>query len=453
VLVRLSTSNRLHAVKPTWQATLFTAGAGLLAAWLLFLLLAAPVAAQDVNTRQRQETGPGSWHRSRTIPASEITPELTAEQQRRIQQLESLGYVGGAEQATTTDIVTIHHPTLACPGFNFHTTGRAAEAYLRDMEGNVLHHWSKHFRDIWPDREIDVDKHHWRRIRLFENGDILVIWEGEGIAKLDRDSNVLWASPLRAHHDLEIMPDGTIYVLTRQAHIVPRIDTEKPVLEDFITLLDADGNELRSISLYECFENSRYQKPLRSRRYKTGNIFHTNSLRVLSGSCADKLSWDRAGNILTCFRALDCIASVDLENRKLVMFKRGDFSAQHDPRLLPSGNLLMFDNNRGGRESRVLEFNPTTWREVWRYEGDEFHPFYSQHCGLANRLPNGNTLIVEFGYGRAFETTTDGTIVWEFNNPDRSGDQDQYIATLCELIRLPLDYPLDWVQTPPETAD
>ena len=37
----------------------------------------------------------------------------------------------------------------------------------------------------------------------------------EGLVKLDRNSNVLWRTHARAHHDLEVLPNGTIYVLTK----------------------------------------------------------------------------------------------------------------------------------------------------------------------------------------------------------------------------------------------
>ena len=37
--------------------------------------------------------------------------------------------------------------------------------------------------------------------------------------------------------------------------------------------------------------------------------------------------------------------------------------------------------------------------------------------GNAQRLPNGNTLINEASFGRFFEVTRDGDIVWEYVNP------------------------------------
>jgi len=57
----------------------------------------------------------------------------------------------------------------------------------------------------------------------------------------------------------------------------------------------------------------------------------------------------------------------------------------------------------------------------------------------------GNTLITESDAGRAFETTADGKIVWEFYNPHSAGEQDEYIATLMEVVRLPQFFPTDWL--------
>jgi hypothetical protein len=37
--------------------------------------------------------------------------------------------------------------------------------------------------------------------------------------------------------------------------------------------------------------------------------------------------------------------------------------------------------------------------------------------GSAQRLPNGNTLITEASFGRFFEVTKEGEIVWDYVNP------------------------------------
>lgn len=101
---------------------------------------------------------------------------------------------------------------------------------------------------------------------------------------------------------------------------------------------------------------------------------------------------------------------------------------------------------RAGR-SRVLEFDLRAPQDpVWHYEGTAERPFYSHTCGNAQRLPGGNTLIVESDNGRAFEVTAEGEIVWEFVNPHRAGEDGEFIASLMDLRRLPDDLPLAWLE-------
>jgi hypothetical protein len=123
----------------------------------------------------------------------------------------------------------------------------------------------------------------------------------------------------------------------------------------------------------------------------------------------------------------------------------GPHHAHMIPRTLPGGgNILVFDNggvagygallpglpghhpNAFRDYSRVVEFDPVTLEIVWEYkniypfvdENDFLNRlFYSRFISSAQRLPNGNTLITDGGYGRVFEVTADGEIVWEFINP------------------------------------
>ncbi|MFH1845404.1 MAG: hypothetical protein ABIF77_19640, partial [bacterium] len=178
----------------------------------------------------QNDTREGRWFRNRLRPSRQ---SLTQQQRQQIARLQSLGYVGGSAKPVSEIMITVHDPERAFAGYNFHTTGRGPEAFLRDMEGNILHHWRCDFFRVWPDREIDPDQHHFRRVHLFENGDVLAIFEGMGIVKIDKDSNLIWANAINAHHDLQVMPNGDIWVLSRVAHMLPRIDPEEPTLEDF----------------------------------------------------------------------------------------------------------------------------------------------------------------------------------------------------------------------------
>jgi len=367
---------------------------------------------------------------------------LTDEQRAAIEELQAIGYLAGTRTATAAG-VTIHARGRAADGLNLFTSGDAPEATLMDMDGRLLHRWRREFREVWPDApepERKPDAGWWRRCRLLPDGTLLAIFEGLGIVKLDRDSTPVWAALNGAHHDLELLPDGRIWLLTRRAHIVPWYDAERPILEDFVTLLDPEGRELRRISLLRAFEESEFRGVWRdseARRGPRGDVFHTNSLEILDGRFADREPAFREGNLLLSMLKQSVVAILDPERESIVWTARGEFRRQHDPGVLANGNLLLFDNLGLGDRSRVLELDPLSLEAIWSYEGTERHPFFSEKLGAAQRLPNGNTLITESDNGRAFEVTPDGETVWEFHNPHRTGEDGELVATLPELRRLP----------------
>ena len=119
------------------------------------------------------------------------------------------------------------------------------------------------------------------------------------------------------------------------------------------------------------------------------------------------------------------------------------------PEGLPgAGNIMVFDNGGGagfgesnpfapdGRfiverySSRVLEIDPVTMEKVWEYsiQGHGRFHFFSHNVSMAQRLPNGNTLITEGAAGRVFEVTVEGDIVWEYAT--------QYLSRLSRALRL-----------------
>jgi outer membrane protein assembly factor BamB len=139
------------------------------------------------------------------------------------------------------------------------------------------------------------------------------------------------------------------------------------------------------------------------------------------------------------------IAVVDLLTESVVWAHKGGSRGQHDPKIINDGHLLLLDNRGRPGSSTVLEFDLVTGRPVWEYRGAKERPFFSRHLGAAQRLRNGNTLITESDSGRSFEVTPDKQIVWEFYNPHRAGKNDQFIATIFELLRLPPELGVDWI--------
>jgi hypothetical protein len=271
------------------------------------------------------------------------------------------------------------------------------------------------------------------------------------------------------HHDLAVSATGEILVLTRKAHLVPRVSPEVPIVEDFLAVLGPGGGLRREISLLEAFERAapeyswveasrRFWERERERRRASGrqgalfDVFHTNSVQILDEGAAARSPAFRAGDVLISACHLDTIAVVDLEAGRVTWSLAERFQLQHDPRALPDGSVMVFDNHWMPEGSRVAIFDPTSGELVWEYVGSLDRPFYSRTCGTSRLLANGNVLITESDGGRAFEVTREKEIVWEFYNPHRAGERDEYIATLFELVRLPPEFGAGWLSAPAQAA-
>lgn len=368
--------------------------------------------------------------------------------------LEAIGYLSGSTEATDNIGVTVHDESRAFQGFNLYTSGHRPETVLMDMDGEVLHTWALSFEDTWPNwlGPKNMNMTFWRRVRLMPNGDLLAIFEGLGLVRLDKDSNILWKRPNQAHHDLDILPNGDIVVLSRRVERVKEVEAEKPTLVDHLLILDADGMEKDRVSLLRAYYDSHYPGHWRNRARAGGDVFHTNSVQVLDGRL--KHPAFRKGNVLVSMRHLNTIAVVDLDAKKVVWSRRGEWKMQHDPQVLDNGNILLFDNGFAPeKNSEVLEFSPVDLEMAWRYTESPDQPFFSATCGTAQRLPNGNTVVTESDNGRAFEVTPEGEIVWAFYNPNRPADQPDLVATLFENLRLTPDFPMDWLEGEAEAED
>jgi hypothetical protein len=432
-----------------------------LAAALLAILLAqgcsdaeppdvAPV-ARTADDPEAGGTGEEGRYRPRRVDEGDGTT---------VEELEQVSYLSGSKPQHARTGVTIHDAARAFAGLNLYVSGHRPEAILMDMDGRVLHRWECTFERAFPDYPKDKLAHeraHWRtyfrRCHLFPNGDLLAIFEGHGLIKLDKDSNVLWAFGGGAHHDLDVQDDGTILVLTRTAHVLPEVNPKQPVLEDFVSTLDADGNETSRRSVLECFTSSDdpVARASLERMKPAGDLLHTNTIERLQGAAgplAAALPAFRAGNLLISCLKTDTIAVIDPEAGKVAWAQTGPFVAQHQPTVLEDGRVLLLDN-RGGRgkwgASRVLELDPATGEFAWTFEGTRAHPFETWTCGAAQRLSNGNTLVTESDNGRAFEVTRDGAVVWEFLSPHVAGPNDENVATLFEVLRLPREFPTGWI--------
>jgi hypothetical protein len=277
---------------------------------------------------------------------------------------------------------------------------------------------------------------------LYPNGDLLVVYHGWaavnplngfGLAKLDKDSNVIWRYADNIHHDVDVGEDGTIYAIHQHLIDDPVPGFEylpKASIIDELVILSPDGKKIDEIPLLEAFRNSpRYAALLgvlerdvhRGVYFPEGgdagqerrDVLHTNHVEVLPSRLADRFPMFQPGQLLISMRHTDIIAVIDPKTKSVVWAAQGPWHAQHDPRFLNNGHLLIFDNEGlSGSASRVLEYDPQAQSFPWTFSGKLDLPFYTFERGMAQRLDNGNTLIVDTHGRQILEVSAKKELVW-----------------------------------------
>jgi hypothetical protein len=356
-------------------------------------------------------------------------------------RLLSLPYV--ASRIATSDVagVTVHDSDRASAGLNLYTSSHAPEVVLMDMEGEVLHRWEYAFERAFRGKRETLETGFLRRAQLLSGGELLAIYQGGGLVKLDRNSRLEWALDAGVYNHLYVATDGTIYTIGKEARIVRELNTTRPVLEDSILVVSPDGELLRRVSLLEAFRDSDFAELLQPMA-DSGDIFHTNTVQLLEETTGGT-GWPR-GSVLVSLRELDIVAVVDMRRESVVWARRGGWRAQHQPTLLEGGTLLLFDNRGAAGRSRVIELLPASGEVVWEYGLAPGEQIFSAEAGSCQRLPNGNTLISESEAGRALEVTPGGEVVWEFRTPHRMPDDSRLVASLFEVVRIESE-DVDWL--------
>ena len=134
-------------------------------------------------------------------------------------------------------------------------------------------------------------------------------------------------------------------------------------------------------------------------------------------------------------RQMDAIAVVDTGSHSVVWAVRGPWQAQHDPRFLDNGHLLLFDNLGAARGSRILEYDPQTQAVPWSYSGERGSSFFNAERGMCQRLPNGNTLIVDSNHGELLEVTPAKELVWSRNTHVHLPFARRYSSDQVEFLK------------------
>jgi hypothetical protein len=406
---------------------------------------------------------------------SKDTPEsLAADESER---LRALGYVDFApEPADSSQVGVVQLDSArAQPGHNLVVSSLECAARLIDLAGNELHRWKQQ------------DCHSWWSAELLRNGDLVVngkeAKEPEGssrppassdeslraelrrslgryTARISWTGDVIWLRYLRSHHQIDWTPANEALVLTESqipaeefhaavSGFAAQNPSASPKLRfhnNSLNWLGADGELKKSVSLFravtqprDAFDFVGLETMLEGS--ESVGLFHANSAYAMDQAhLAGKGPLFAEGNVLVTSRNQNRIFIIDPRGPSLLWdWGRDDLSGPHDGTWLANGNLLVFDNGLKDESSRVLEIDPHRKAVVWSYPDGRGAEFNCPTRGMAQRLQNGNTLIVNAQDGEAFEVTPEGERVWRYFNPFLPDNENR--PTLVSLKR----YPESWV--------
>ena len=312
--------------------------------------------------------------------------------------------------------------------------------YLLDMEGNQAHSWRLPFPPGDYGYLLPNGNLFYLGKMPAEPGSFFPVWpvfKGGVLMEVDWEGNVIWEHRDPAHHHdgRRTEAGGAVYLTVErvpsevQAKVrggLPGSEHQGRMWADRIVEVDKDG---RTIWEWSAWEHLDPETDVLTETDLRDEWSHANTVVPLPG-----------GDVIVSFRNISTVARIDRATGEFVWKLGPDLLAQqHDPSVLPNGNVLIFNNGSRRRRhplvhSSVIEVEPETGRIVWEYR-DSSAPlsFFSSYISGAQRLPNENTLICEGLTGRMFEVTREGKIVWEYVNPHFA--QAQVFGTTNAVFR------------------
>lgn len=295
--------------------------------------------------------------------------------------------------------------------------------FLVDIDGQTAHEWRMPVRPgrdavLLANGHLGYNGSHRTSLGLYPAWNL---WHGGDFYEATPDGEIVWRhEDPRHHHDAQWLPNG--HLLYTAAEAMPKELSARIVGGD--ERKDGDDGIVQSDLVVEVDRNGdvvwewRAWEHLRPEDFPVHSIFDRRHWPMING-----LSVTRSGLVLMSLRVTSGIIAVDRASGEVVWHVGPEVVAQqHTPVETPEGNILVFDNGnlRTGSTSpfsRALEFKPGTGEVVWHYADPCAPAFFSPYMGGAQRLANGNTFICESAFGRLFEVTPAGAVVWEYVVP------------------------------------
>jgi arylsulfate sulfotransferase len=275
------------------------------------------------------------------------------------------------------------------------------------------------------------------------DGTILVV-NRHKIFEFDMLGNILKQTEIDnnygMHHDVLELPDGNLLICVGKKDAYIEVDGETIQSDsDFIILFDRKNSKiLKEWDLAKHMDVSRDDVNF----LRKGDWLHMNALAydendqsiVVSGKnqglvkitmedelrwiMAPKMNWTKSGRngqgkdtkpfLLTAVNSEDIPYSNAIQNGNKSHFEFDFPWGQHAPKILPNGNLIVFDNgshrnyNDENNYSRAVEYSinddKKTVRQVWQYGKERGEDMFSAIISDVDYLPKTENILVTSGH-------------------------------------------------------
>jgi hypothetical protein len=232
---------------------------------------------------------------------------------------------------------------------------------------------------------------------------------------------------LAGHHDLTVLPNGNIVILTHQEQIVMLQDGEtKELRGDLVVEIQADGQVIWKWNSFDYLDPSTFQIP----KNDSNDWTHGNNLQYLP----------ETDELLVGFRNLNLLVTIDRSTSEITrrFGEDGDYAltngrwfyGQHNSILQEDGTLTIYDNHYikdQTNTSRVVQYSvdetAKTMEETWSIDLEHFY----RSGGEAALLEKEGLLISAGGSAekhgvpiQIFQTDANRNEVWRIHMDSES---------------------------------
>ena len=315
-------------------------------------------------------------------------------------------------------------------------------AWIVDRDGRVVHSWEVDLDALWSDADHlqgRTDPMFYKPVglHLLPDGGLIAAFMnslafpyGAGLARIDRDGNVVWRRYDHSHHWFTVDAAGAIYT-PGHYWIEPPLrigDTYATVeceggrtLVDTIQVIDADGELVEVIPLFDMLVDQGYGALVQGTQERCDPL-HLNHVEVVDAAGAALVDGLAAGDLIFSLRNVNAVGAIDRDRERISWLISGRTTRQHGPRLLGDGRVLIFDNMGGPLDiggSAIVEarFGSQAADVVFpRSPLATDVPFLSSYGGQIDPHPGGQRVLVALTEQGAIKEVDlrSGRVTWEY---------------------------------------